>query len=599
MMKKKKTVVQIILLFYILIICLPFSQVQAKTTPTLIFSEMSIVKTYGDSGFVNGLTKVTDGALSYSSSDTNVATVNASGYVTIKGAGECSITVKAASCEKYVSGSRSYHLTVNRAEPYINFGSSQVSKKVGDAAFRNVLNTNSDGVIQYSSSNKKVADVDAQTGYVTLVGGGSCMITAAAAEGRNYTAATAGYTLNVSADSGGIEVVFAFLNSSVTKNYGDAVFSNPLSANVSGTIHYSSSNSSVASVDNKGIVTIKGAGNCIITASCGNTKASYSLTVNKAVPQMSFANQAMIKKKSDAVFKNALITNTDGTIYYSSSSSSVAVVDANGNITIKGIGDCKITARATAGKNYVAGSIDFSLVIINDDGNAENASGTKNDSNTNNESNTGNGTNTGENSNVSNGQIVTADGLKKIKPVINVKNAGANKVKITWKNVSGAQQYYIYSATKINGKYKLMKSLPSSQSFVTVSKLKKNKVYYFKMQCSTMIKGKKVYSQESGVVSKKVIGAPPKPKMYAKTSGKDALILYWKKQPKVNGIAIYQRVNKGKYKKIKTISGKKTSYKISLKKFEKTNVYYFCIRTYYSADGVKVWSKSSNSRMLH
>lgn len=568
--------------FFALVFCTSFIKANAKTTPTLVFQQMSIEKTYGDGGFTNPVTIVTDGAISYSSSDTSVATVNGNGYVTIKGGGECSITIKAASGTNYVSGSRSYHLTVNRATPYISFSSSTVTKALGDAAFRNVLSTNADGTISYSSSNTAIAEVDSKTGYVTLIRSGSCIITAKVAEGKNYTSTEASYNLNVNDNSGGL--VLAFVESKVTKTYGNAAFTNALSTNASGTITYTSSNKNVASVNSSGRVTILGAGSCVITASVSGGATSYTLTVNKAVPQMKFASGTVNKKMGDSKFKNTLTTNADGTISYSSSDTKIGVVDASGNVTVKGVGTCKITARAATGKNYTTGSASYSLVVLSADG------GTNNNSNTNN----GSGANGG--SNISEEHI-----FKNTQPAIGVKIAGANKVKISWQKIAKAQKYYVYYATKAKGTYKLAKEVSSSNNSVTLSKLKKNKTYYFKVSCSAVFSGKTVYSKESNVVSKKVLGSPTKPKIDGRTQGNSAIVLFWKKQPNVKGIVIYRKVNNKRYKKLKTISGKKKSYKISLnsKSYDRTNTYYFCIRTYYLADGVKIWSKSSNSKRLH
>ena len=54
-----------------------------------------------------------------------------------------------------------------------------------------------DGKISYTSSNTDVASIDETTGEVTIKGTGTSVITAKAAEGRNYTAGSASYTLTV------------------------------------------------------------------------------------------------------------------------------------------------------------------------------------------------------------------------------------------------------------------------------------------------------------------------------------------------------------------------------------------------------------------
>ena len=74
--------------------------------------------TYGDSAFTNAATNNTSGggAITYSSSDENVATVDANGKVTIVGAGTATITATAAAVEGYAETPASYTLTVNPKE---------------------------------------------------------------------------------------------------------------------------------------------------------------------------------------------------------------------------------------------------------------------------------------------------------------------------------------------------------------------------------------------------------------------------------------------------------------------------------------------------
>lgn len=89
-----------------------------KTTPSLNpilkFVDTQISKDISDSPFTNKLTKTTDGTVTYSSSDTNVATVNkTTGLVTVRGGGKTTITVTAAAGADYKAGSASYELTVS------------------------------------------------------------------------------------------------------------------------------------------------------------------------------------------------------------------------------------------------------------------------------------------------------------------------------------------------------------------------------------------------------------------------------------------------------------------------------------------------------
>lgn len=93
--------------------------VNALPTQNVTFADTNaaITKTYGDADFTNAATNRTTngGAISYASSNSNVATVNNAGQVTIKGAGTTTITATAAEVPaQYAKTEVSYTLTVNK-----------------------------------------------------------------------------------------------------------------------------------------------------------------------------------------------------------------------------------------------------------------------------------------------------------------------------------------------------------------------------------------------------------------------------------------------------------------------------------------------------
>ena len=81
------------------------------------FASDLISKTYGNDSFTMTATGAAEGStVSYESSDTNVATVDNTGKVTIVGTGNATITATAAETKDYVSANKSYTLTVARAK---------------------------------------------------------------------------------------------------------------------------------------------------------------------------------------------------------------------------------------------------------------------------------------------------------------------------------------------------------------------------------------------------------------------------------------------------------------------------------------------------
>ncbi|MBO6176921.1 MAG: Ig-like domain-containing protein, partial [Treponema sp.] len=161
--------------------------------------------------FTNELTKTGDGTVTYASSKTDVAEVNTqTGLVTIKGAGETTITATVADSDTYTYETKtaSYTLTVTAADTTpqktagsISYATTSVEKTTADGTFTNELTTTGDGTVTYASSKTDVAEVNTQTGLVTIKGAGVTTITATVADSETYTYATktATYTLTVTA----------------------------------------------------------------------------------------------------------------------------------------------------------------------------------------------------------------------------------------------------------------------------------------------------------------------------------------------------------------------------------------------------------------
>lgn len=133
--------------------------------------------------------------LSYTSSKTSVATVDASGNVTAKGAGSATITIKAAATPGYNAASRQITVTVAKAAQSITTKAKASSVAVGKTVA--VTTTGAKGKVTYKTSNTGIATVNASTGLVTAKKVGTVKITAAAAATSNYNAASKTVTIKV------------------------------------------------------------------------------------------------------------------------------------------------------------------------------------------------------------------------------------------------------------------------------------------------------------------------------------------------------------------------------------------------------------------
>ena len=86
---------------------------------------------------------------------------------------------------------------------------------------------------------------------------------------------------------------------------------------------------------------------------------------------------------------------------------------------------------------------------------------------------------------------------------ISVKKGKARCLKVYWKKVSDVRGYEVQMSTSKKSGYKTMKVVNAKTSAYTVSKLKKNKGYYFRIRSFKVIGGKKVYSSWSNIVAGK------------------------------------------------------------------------------------------------
>lgn len=168
-----------------------------KKDRNLAFSQEEVSKTFGDTAFTNALNGNTEG-VTYRSSEPRVATVDdASGLVTIVGAGTATITATAEATNSLKAGSAEFTLTVAKAAQTISFSKTSVDFDMATGTFTAPTLSGAKTAVTYASSDANVAAVNSSTGTVTIKSVGTVTITATAAESANYTSATASYTINV------------------------------------------------------------------------------------------------------------------------------------------------------------------------------------------------------------------------------------------------------------------------------------------------------------------------------------------------------------------------------------------------------------------
>lgn len=175
---------------------------------------------------------------------------------------------------------------------------------------------------------------------------------------ENIVASSTGATSQNVTCSGTVNCIaptLSFASSLITKNTGDASFTNTLSSNSGGTVTYSSSNTSVATINSSsGLVTIVGAGTTTITANqaaSGNYcsgSTTYTLNVRSVTvspSSLSFSSNVGVTSAAQTVTVTG--TNLSTTPTYSISGADAAMFSASGTLTTSG-GTISVTFTPTS-----------------------------------------------------------------------------------------------------------------------------------------------------------------------------------------------------------------------------------------------------------
>ncbi len=265
----------------------PEKKPEEKTAATISYATASVSKTFGDADFINDLTNTGDGAVTYSSSDPAVATIDATtGLVSIKGNGITTITATVADGEKftYATKTATYTLGVGTAAMTVT-ATGYTGTYDGAAHGITVTVATPDGAtVKYGTA----AGSYSLTASPTYTDAGSYTVYYEVTK-AGYTTFTGSATVEIAKKAATI----SFAESSVSKTFGDADFTNKLTNSGDGAVTYESSNTAVAEVNASGLVSIKGNGDVTIKATVTDGKnytyatKSVSFALGVGTPTMS------------------------------------------------------------------------------------------------------------------------------------------------------------------------------------------------------------------------------------------------------------------------------------------------------------------------
>lgn len=289
-------------------------------------------------------------AVTYVSSDPEVATVDENGVVTAIRGGTCEIIVTTvessvvATCTIVVKEFVSSIDIINNPE-YLN-----ITEYV-DLSVEVLTNTASDKAVIWTSSNKDVAEVD-QSGRVTGLSVGKVVITATAADGSGIS------------DSVIIKVIkpvtdITLSESKVTIFVDDTIsisaIVNPEDATVKKLL-WTSEDETIAKVYQDGDVTGIAPGRTVIhaTSTDGNEIVASCTIIVKARTSASSikinsSEITMLKGKTRKLTATIYPNKTTDGIHWMSTDTSIVQVDQKGNIITVGAGTCEVVAYSTSG----------------------------------------------------------------------------------------------------------------------------------------------------------------------------------------------------------------------------------------------------------
>ena len=325
---------------------------QAGAVPLVVeVSSLSLDKTSltlekGESVTLTATVKpdnATDKTVGWSSSDTNVVTVDQNGKITALKGGSAVITAQAG------GKSAECQVTVTVPVESVSLDLTSLVMHEGETATLTATVNPSDATektISWTSSNTTVVKVEG--GIVTAVKEGTASISASCGDKSAVCVVTV--KKQVISVTG-----IALDHSSITLTEGQQF---TLTATIQPadatdkTVAWTSSNSGVATVDQNGRVTAVAEGSATITAQAGNYSATCTVTVKKDVVAVTSIT-LNITSLSLEVGRTATIVATvkpdnatDKTVTWTSSNSGVATVDQNGRVTAVAEGSATITATA-------------------------------------------------------------------------------------------------------------------------------------------------------------------------------------------------------------------------------------------------------------
>lgn len=166
-----------------------------------------------------------------------------------------------------------------------------------------------------------------------------------------------------------------------------------------------------------------------------------------------------------------------------------------------------------------------------------------------------------------------------------------NRVKLTWKKVSGVSGYQIYRK-EAGGKYKKVCTASWKDTSWTDKKVNPGISYVYKIRSYSMVSGTARCSGFSG--EKKAKTTLSVPVVTVKVSPDLYNTVNWKKISGASGYMVYRKTASGKWTKLTTVK-KSSPITYKDKKISANTIYEYMVRAYRNVNGKKVTSSYKSS----
>ena len=303
------------------------------------------------------LTKATDAAATYASSETSVATVDAStGDVTLVGAGTTTITATTPETDTYMAGSASYTLTITDVASMPKF--QKVTTITSGKRYLIAVENGGELVVGEAISNPSYT-----YGYLYPIAPA-----ATDGDGNIYMEDITNAFTFTAVDGGGYTIQqadgrFLFSDSHTSFQISDEATADcvwNVEAQSDGTLMIT------CTANGKFIQYNTGYNNfAVYDDEQGNRPMLYEEVGGKEAPEFSFAAQTATINLLDAgaFTAPALNSTSDGAVTYTSSDDAVATIDADGRIEALAQGTTTITATVAETDEFTAATAEFTLHV--------------------------------------------------------------------------------------------------------------------------------------------------------------------------------------------------------------------------------------------